>query len=356
MRYFINEDINDDTIVVENKEYKIKHKSNKLDIVNDVETSHKMLNHDLGNLTEKWLSREEIIEKLKKIPSTANYKFDKYSTPQLARILQRAESRHAEIDEIEKEAKETFKAWEETEDDKCLECGERLNDSGRCPICDEHNQDYIDIKRENDLSESVANMSDEEWEAIHDAFDAHRGELEEAEREAWIYAFNDSGAYYDEDTHLSRFKTEIEKLFKRYIVDTIRDILFEANLVENTADIPDSDLIKELDIDVSDEMPEWLEEYAWDAMEREKSNKGFDESCKSNLEEAMKLKEANETYLNNKWNERSQKVIDKYKSVLNLESIPLEEDLVDWAVSDCCVKYNECKDNVLEMLNGARGK
>lgn len=162
MRYFINEDINDDTIVVENKEYKIKHKSNKLDIVNDVETSHKMLNHDLGNLTEKWLSREEIIEKLKKIPSTANYKFDKYSTPQLARILQRAESRHAEIDEIEKEAKETFKAWEETEDDKCLECGERLNDSGRCPICDEHNQDYIDIKRENDLSESVANMSDEE--------------------------------------------------------------------------------------------------------------------------------------------------------------------------------------------------
>lgn len=50
MRYFINEDIDDSKIVVGNKEYKVK---DNFDVVDDVETSHKMLNHDLGNITEK---------------------------------------------------------------------------------------------------------------------------------------------------------------------------------------------------------------------------------------------------------------------------------------------------------------
>ena len=32
----------------------------------------------------------------------------------------------------------------------------------------------------------------------------------------------------------------------------------------------------------------------------------------------------------------------------------MNEDLADWAVSSVCSKYNECRDNVIEMLNNAR--
>lgn len=56
------------------------------------------------------MSREEIIEELKKIPFTAKYKFDKYSDEQLARILQKTQHRLAAIAKKEKEAKELFNA------------------------------------------------------------------------------------------------------------------------------------------------------------------------------------------------------------------------------------------------------
>lgn len=570
MRYFINEDIDDSKIVVGNKEYKVK---DNFDVVDDVETSHKMLNHDLGNITEKWMSREEIIEELKKIPFTAKYKFDKYSDEQLARILQKTQHRLAAIAKKEKEAKELFNAWEDADDLNCPECGEHLNDNGRCPICDEHNQDHIDTKNEEHLDESVANMSDEEWDNIGNVLEAHQIELEHAAEEAWQYALNDSHARWSEDYHLDEYKDEIEDLFKIYIADAIRDILFDAGLDANIKDIADKDLIKELDIDLSTEMPDWLEEEAYDDYKAEKENAGFEESVQPTLEalekhdelnpdlwednelkpnvkekleeivdkfvenlaeddikisvddivlvgsnanynytehsdidthivanmdiykeqedlaiklydaykrlfnnkydptiyghevelyvepdkiransngmyslntgwikepeqsiipdideeklnqlvaefenkiegadtiakiddiidelyilrqesilkegeygignqcfkeirnlgllqklkdkkveaenQKMSLKEANETYLKSKWDERAQKVCDSYKSALCLDNIPLEEDLIDWAVSDCCIKYNECKNNVIEMLNEGRGK
>ncbi len=207
------------------------------------------------------------------------------------------------------------------------------------------------------LNESVEDMSEEEWDNIGKVMEEHQAELERAEEEAWQYALRDSNARWSEDYHLDEYKDEIEDLFKIYIADTIRDILFEAGLDTNTKDIADKDLIKELDLDISTGMPDWLEEEAYNDYKAEKENAGFDESLKESQEEnKVSLKEANETYLNNRWNDRAQKVCDSYKELIGLDEIPMNEDLADWAVSSVCSKYNECKDNVIEMLNGARGK
>ena len=207
----------------------------------------------------------------------------------------------------------------------------------------------------NSLNESVEDMSEEEWDNIGKVMEEHRGELERAEEEAWQYALRDSNARWSEDYHLDEYKDEIEDLFKIYIADTIRDILFEAKLDANIKDISDKDLIKELDIDISTEMPDWLEEEAYNDYKAEKENAGFDESLNESVKENLTpLTEANETYLNNKWNERAQKVCDSYKEFIGLDEIPMNEDLADWAVSSVCSKYNECRDNVIEMLNNAR--
>lgn len=205
------------------------------------------------------------------------------------------------------------------------------------------------------LNESVEDMSEEEWDNIGKVMEEHQAELERAEEEAWQYALRDSNARWSEDYHLDEYKDEIEDLFKIYIADTIRDILFEAGLDTNTKDIADKDLIKELDLDISTGMPDWLEEEAYNDYKAEKENAGFDESLKESQEEnKVSLKEANETYLNNRWNDRAQKVCDSYKELIGLDEIPMNEDLADWAVSSVCSKYNECKDNVIEMLNNAR--
>lgn len=143
MKYFINEDINDDKIVVGDRAYKAV---DNFDIVDDVETSHAFLNHDLGNtmnLSEKWLNREEIITKLKKLRRTTHYNFDRFTTPQLFHILQREMSYQADIKEKEDATYELFKAWDESEDRKCPICGTQLNDSDKCPICDDE-LDYLD--------------------------------------------------------------------------------------------------------------------------------------------------------------------------------------------------------------------
>lgn len=150
MKYFINEDINDDKIVVNDKEYKA---IDNFNIVDDVETSHAFLNHDLDNtvsLSEKWMSREEIITELKKLRRTAYYNFDRFTTAQLYHILQRELSHQADIEEKEATAYNMFRTWDEAEDRKCPICGTQLNDSDKCPICDEENFDYLD--------EGVANI------------------------------------------------------------------------------------------------------------------------------------------------------------------------------------------------------
>lgn len=213
--------------------------------------------------------------------------------------------------------------------------------------------DFSESKECENLNESVEAMSEEEWTGIGKALEEHHDELEEAEEEAWRYALRDSSAYWSDDYHLDEYQDEIEDLFKIYIADTIRDILFDAGLDANIKDIADKDLIRELDIDISTEMPEWLEEEAYLAYEADKENAGFDESLNESVEEKS-LTEANETYLNSKWNERAQKVCDSYKEFIGLDEIPMNEDLADWAVSSVCSKYNECRDNVIEMLNNAR--
>ena len=222
--------------------------------------------------------------------------------------------------------------------------------------------DFSESKECENLNESVANMSDEEWLNIGNALEEHRTELEHAAEEAWQYALDDSHARWSEDYHLDEYKDEIEDLFKIYIADAIRDILFDAGLDANIKDIADKDLIKELDIDLSTEMPDWLEEEAYNDYKAEKENAGFDESLNESSEEKITeeklLTEANlctaEAYLDNKWNERAQKVCDSYKEFIGLDEIPINEDLADWAVSSVCSKYNECRNNVIEMLNNAR--
>lgn len=55
------------------------------------------------------------------------------------------------------------------------------------------------------------------------------------------------------------------------------------------------------------------------------------------------------------WLDRTERVTDAYKKLLKIDNIPLDEDLVKWAVDDTCIKYNESLENVLEMLNNNRG-
>lgn len=93
----------------------------------------------------------------------------------------------------------------------------------------------------------------------------------------------------------------------------------------------------------SSEIPEFIEELAQKQYENREAP--IDENVKNNLAES---------YLENKWSDRAQKVCDSYKEFLGLDEIPVNEDLEDWAVSSVCSKYNECKANVIEMLNNVR--
>lgn len=84
---------------------------------------------------------------------------------------------------------------------------------------------------------------------------------------------------------------------------------------------------------------------------------GYSNSIQKRL--AMHKAKANMTesklYLEDaSWLDRSKRVADTYKKLLKIDNIPLDEDLVDWAVNDVCIRRNESLENVLEMLNNAR--
>lgn len=388
MKYFINEDINDDKIVVNNKEYTIKEELNEepLKIQPDHETSNKLLNHDLGNLNEGTrMERDEIISELKKLPRTSKYYFPKYSDGQLWSILDKEQKHLAKLKAKDKEANELFKAWEETKDRYCPECGERLKDNGECPICKQDDLEYIEAKHSDELKESfnmsadefkkrviakwgaadeslnedVNDLTDEEFNTIYDILDAHRYEIDDNNpAELYLAAYYADGEFVDID----KFQHELNILYK----ETIEDIIYEEmpEVYDRIKDIPADSMCRDLDLyDYwgyinEDEIDEIIA--AEEARERENRPWNAADDKYSEVDESLDknktlLEEAN-NYLNDQWNSQSEKVRDSYKKLLRLENIPMDEDLVDWAVDDCCIKHNQSRDNIREMLNKWRGK
>lgn len=89
------------------------------------------------------LSRRELINKLETLGK--HYNFDKYSDPQLYRMLERAE---AEAEKIKQEKIKQAIANDEVDFVlnfvTCDNCGTRLTDGGACPYCDLGDQDFIE--------------------------------------------------------------------------------------------------------------------------------------------------------------------------------------------------------------------
>lgn len=236
MKYFINEDIDDSKIVVNDREYEIDDEVDDLsdfDIVDDVKTSHEMLNHDMGSLLEDTENKNKLIAELKKLPGTAKYKLDKFDEKQLFRMLRREQDRVAKLEADRKRFNKIDKAWEDADaQPTCPDCGEPLTDNGECPTCKGDDLEYAKIKQE------------------------------------------------ERDSKL----TEYERIFQEDVGKSTDD------------------------------------------------------------------------YLKEVWNNRVNKVCEHYKKILKLESIPATRDLVEWAVDDCCIKYNQSKDNIKAMLDEGRGK
>ncbi len=138
------------------------------------------------------------------------------------------------------------------------------------------------------------------------------------------------------------------ELFDFMSLDELRD-MFMAKMSTEEENAFAKDLMRDYDMD-EESMYDDYTDGADDFSEGKE-----EDSEKQVIDEAIKLKEANETLLSSRWAERAQKVCEKYKDILRRDSISADEDLVEWAINDCCVRYNESRDNVVEMLNEARG-
>lgn len=198
------------------------------------------------------------------------------------------------------------------------------------------------------INEDIDEMSDAAWDDMQDVLDAYYDDVQvDLVNTMWEKAFEDSHAEWNPDLGLDSDKKEICKLFEIYMKEALIDFLAGHNVdVSALEDIPPEEVSRKTGAYYSsDEIPEGIEELAQRQYENRKADKGFDESINKNL---------TESYLENKWADRTQKVCDSYKEFLGLDEIPVNEDLEDWVVSSVCSKYNECKANVIEMLNNVR--
>lgn len=105
---------------------------------------------ELDKLQEGYDDRQTLINNLKSIGR--NYKFEKYSTPQLFYIWQKESAKHSAAKSV---AKDDFVALEPSPvRATCGECGCALTDGGFCPVCDDGAEDITEsVKSEYHCSE-----------------------------------------------------------------------------------------------------------------------------------------------------------------------------------------------------------
>ena len=95
------------------------------------------------NLKEHYLSRDEIISKLKALGR--QYYFNKYTDEQLYRILEKEEKKAQDKLEADQAQSELIKQHLEKEAKPvCDECGCALTDGGYCPVCDNGEEDLFE--------------------------------------------------------------------------------------------------------------------------------------------------------------------------------------------------------------------
>ena len=87
---------------------------------------------ELDKLYEATMSRQDLIDHIK--ASGRNYNFETKTTSQLFRIWERIQKEAVNAKEPEYTSSVSH--------DTCAECGVPLTDGGRCPICDDGEEDY----------------------------------------------------------------------------------------------------------------------------------------------------------------------------------------------------------------------